>query len=68
MKSFSLINQTKINEYNTATKMFTHASGAKILFLSNEDENKCFILHLKNASQRFHWSSTYTRTHRIMWI
>ena len=47
MKSFSLINQTKINEYNTATKMFTHASGAKILFLSNEDENKCFGIAFK---------------------
>ena len=27
--------------------MFTHASGAKILFLSNEDENKCFGIAFK---------------------
>ena len=47
MKSFSLINQTKLHEYNTATKMFTHASGAKILFLSNDDENKCFGIAFK---------------------
>ncbi len=40
---FELIKETEISEINTKAKLFRHtATGAELLSLENDDENKCF--------------------------
>ena len=52
MNSFSLIQQTHIQELDTEAKIYIHEdTGAEILFLSNQDENKCFGIAFRTPPQ-----------------
>ena len=48
MKNYELIEDRFINELDTNAKFYVHKNtGAEILFLSNNDDNKCFGVALK---------------------
>ena len=52
MKNYELIEQKFINELDTNAKFYIHKkTGAEILFLSNDDDNKCFGVALKTPPQ-----------------
>ncbi len=43
IEGFELVEERKIAEYNTASRLFRHArTGAQVLSLSNDDDNKVF--------------------------
>lgn len=45
--NFNLIRKEKINEINSTAFVYTHKSGAKILHIKNEEENKVFSITFK---------------------
>ena len=43
MNAFKLVRSEEISELNTQAKVYRHiATGAEILSMENDDENKCF--------------------------
>ncbi|MFL2877034.1 MAG: insulinase family protein [Pontiellaceae bacterium] len=52
MNSFSLIQKLHLSELDTEAKIYEHnGTGAEILFLSNQDENKCFGIAFRTPPQ-----------------
>lgn len=49
--SFTLLQETHIPEINATAKLFTHdKTGARLLSLTNDDENKCFGINFRTPS------------------
>jgi len=46
---FELLEEKEIKEYRTTSKLFRHVkTGAQVLSLSNDDENKVFGITFRN--------------------
>ena len=49
---FALLKETDLAEYNTKAKLYRHkATGAEVLSLENDDENKCFGITFRTPPQ-----------------
>ncbi len=66
---FTLVKETPIPELGSTARLYRHEiTGARLLSIINDDENKCFSINFRTPPQRFDRCGPYSRTLGFEWI